>query len=219
MVIRDLGIIEFPAAVALQERLVAAIASGKEEETLLLLEHPPVYTIGNGGNPANILEPSLQVFRTNRGGDVTFHGPGQLVGYPLLHLSRFDCDLHRYLRFLEEVLLATAASFGVVATRVYGKTGISTERGKLASIGVGVRKWVSRHGFGLNVSPNLDGFAAINPCGMSGCPMTSLETERNGNLERERVVDVTGMTLQALLPDRPSFSVASVRSEQPSQTP
>ncbi len=200
MVIRDLGLIDFSAAVALQEQLVTGIASGKEEEILLLMEHHPVYTIGSGGDQANLLDPKVQLLRTNRGGDITFHGPGQLVGYPLLHLSRFDCDLHRYLRFLEEVLLETAASFGVLAKRVNGKTGIWTERGKLASIGIGVRKWVSMHGFALNITGQLDGFAVINPCGMVGCPMTSLERERNRSLQRERVVDVTGKTLLALLP-------------------
>ena len=200
MLIRDLGVMNFRTAFAHQEYLVSGIASGNEEETLLLLEHPPVYTIGSGGDPANILDPALNVIRTNRGGDVTFHGPGQLVGYPLLHLYRFDRDLHRYLRFLEEVLVATAISFGVDAGTREGKTGVWTKRGKLASIGIGVRKWISMHGFALNVSRQLEGFAVINPCGIAGCPMTSLETERDGRVEREQVVSVVREKMQSLLP-------------------
>ena len=198
MVIRNLGLIDFPSAVTLQEYLVAGIISGREEETLLLLEHPPVYTIGNGGNPANILDPKLPVIRTNRGGDVTYHGPGQLVGYPLFHLSRFGRDLNRYLRFLEEILVATANSFDVDAGTMEGKTGIWTKRGKLASIGIGVRKWVSMHGFALNCDCNLSGFTAINPCGMAGCAMTSLETESGAPVDRQRVRLVLGEILLEL---------------------
>jgi len=199
MLIRDLGLIEFSAAFTLQERLVAGIATKGEEETLLLMEHHPVYTIGRGGNPANILDPALPVIRTNRGGDVTYHGPGQVVGYPLVQLSRFSRDLNRYLRFLEEVLIAAVTSFGVKAVRVEGQTGVWTERGKLASIGIGVRRWVSMHGFALNVGRHLEGFAAINPCGIVSCPMTSLEAETGTSVDRQAVIEVTGGKLLKLL--------------------
>ena len=179
MEIRDLGTIEFREAWAFQERLAAGVASGMEPETLLLLEHPPVYTIGSGGSEANILDRSVTAVRINRGGDVTWHGPGQLVGYPVIDLGRRGRDLHRYLRFLEELIVSVAAYFRVEAWRIPGRTGIWTWQGKLASIGVGVRRWVTMHGFALNVAPDLAPFGLINPCGMEGCPVTSLEREGN----------------------------------------
>jgi lipoyl(octanoyl) transferase len=114
------------------------------------------------------------VVETNRGGDVTFHGPGQLVGYPVIDLGRRGRDLHRYLRFLEELLILVAADFGVAARREPRRTGIWTEGGKLASIGVGVRRWVTMHGFALNVANDLAPFNSINPCGIAACPVTSL---------------------------------------------
>src|SRR5512144_428211 len=147
----DLGMIDFHDAFALQERLAAEVAAEAAPETLLLLEHPPVYTIGSGGDEANILDPAIEAVRINRGGDVTWHGPGQLVGYPIVNLGRRSRDLHRYLRFLEELLIAVAGDFRVEAWRIPGKTGIWTEEGKLASIGVGVRRWVTMHGFAFNV--------------------------------------------------------------------
>ena len=177
MNVSHLGLIDFHAAYAMQERLVAQVAAGAAPETLLLLEHPPVYTIGSGGSEANVLDPSIALVRTNRGGDVTWHGPGQLVGYPVVDLSRRGRDLHRYLRFLEALLIRISGECGVDARRVPGKTGIWTERGKLASIGVGVRRWTTMHGFALNVAPDLTPFGRINPCGMAGCPVTSLERE------------------------------------------
>ncbi|MFZ3209285.1 MAG: lipoyl(octanoyl) transferase LipB [Geobacteraceae bacterium] len=174
MVISDLGMIEFTKAYALQERLSAEVAAGAADETLLLLEHPPVYTTGSGGRTENILDPDIRVIRTNRGGDVTWHGPGQLVGYPVIDLARRGRDLHRYLRFLEELLIALAVGFGVSASRVAGLTGVWTEQGKLASIGVGVRRWVTMHGFSFNVMPDLSPFNSINPCGIRACSVASL---------------------------------------------
>lgn len=170
----DLGLIDFGEAWAIQEQMAAEVAVSNIPETLLLLEHPPVYTIGSGGNDANILDNSIEAVRINRGGDVTWHGPGQVVGYPLIDLSRRGRDLHRYLRFLEEFLIATAADYGVTACRISGKTGIWVDDGKLAAIGVGVRRWVTMHGFALNVTNDLVPFNAINPCGMAGCRVTSL---------------------------------------------
>ncbi len=180
MEIIDLGLIAYPAAQALQERLVAEIAAGERQETLLLLEHQPVYTIGSGGNPLNILDPAVQPIRINRGGDITWHGPGQLVGYPLIDLNRRGRDLHRYLRFLEELLIRTVADFGLSAWREPGRTGVWSSGGKLASIGVGVRRWVTMHGFALNVAQDIAPFQLINPCGIIGCPVTSLSTELGG---------------------------------------
>lgn len=174
MIIREPGMATFEEALADQEKLAAGVAAGTEPETLLLLEHSPVYTMGRGGRRENILDPGIRVVEANRGGDVTFHGPGQLVGYPVIHLGHRGRDLHRYLRFLEELLIHVAADFGVAACRVPGRTGIWTDAGKLASIGVGVRRWVTMHGFALNVANDLDPFRAINPCGIAACPVTSL---------------------------------------------
>lgn len=174
MRITDLGIIDYHAAYALQERLAAELAAGTAPETFLLLEHPPVYTIGRAGRGENLLDPAIRAVETNRGGDVTWHGPGQLVGYPIVDLGRRGRDLHRYLRFLEEVLIGVAARFGVEARRREGMTGVWTEKGKLASIGVGVRRWVTMHGFALNVADDPVPFGRINPCGIAGCPVTSL---------------------------------------------
>lgn len=174
MIIREPGLMSFEEALALQEHLAAGVAHGTEPETLLLLEHPPVYTTGRGGCRENILDPGIPVVETNRGGDVTFHGPGQLVGYPVIDLGRRGRDLHCYLRFLEELLIGAAAGFGVAARREPGRTGVWTDGGKLASIGVGVRRWVTMHGFALNVATDPAPFRAINPCGIAACPITSL---------------------------------------------
>ncbi|MBJ6726513.1 lipoyl(octanoyl) transferase LipB [Geomonas sp. Red875] len=174
--VTDLGLIGYREALELQERLVQRVCEGGRE-TLLLLEHEPVYTIGSGGSSANVLDPAISAERVNRGGDVTYHGPGQLVGYPLLDLSRRGRDLHRYLRFLESFLVEVAADCAVAGFSVPGKTGVWTERGKLASIGVGVRRWVTMHGFALNVSLDAAPFRRINPCGIASCPMTSLAAE------------------------------------------
>lgn len=204
MIVRNLGTIDFLDAYSLQERLVAGVAAGTEPETLLLLEHPPVYTIGSGGREENVLDRSIRAVRINRGGDVTWHGPGQLVGYPIVDLGRRRRDLHRYLRFLEEHLIAVAARFQVEAWRIPGRTGVWTEEGKLASIGVGVRRWVTMHGFALNVAPDLAGFGRINPCGFPDCPMTSLALERGDAVTmaavREDAAELFGPMLEENLP-------------------
>lgn len=187
MRIIDCGLMEYHAALALQERLAAAIAAGTGDETLLILEHPPVYTIGRGGTPANILDPSVRVERINRGGDVTWHGPGQVVGYPLVNLGQRGRDLHCWLRFLEELLLRTLAVFGINGRCYSGSTGVWTEKGKIAFIGVGVRRWITLHGFSLNVDPDLTAFSRINPCGIPGCPLTTMAGEGGRALSRDAV--------------------------------
>jgi lipoyl(octanoyl) transferase len=203
MIIRNLGLIDFHQAYALQERLAAGVAAGREEEMLLLLEHPPVYTIGSGGSDENILDPSITAVRINRGGDVTYHGPGQLVVYPMINLARRGKDLHHYLRFLEELIIRIAADFGVAAQRVFGKTGVWTvspqASAKLASIGVGVRRWVTMHGFALNVTTDLFQFSRINPCGLVACPVTSLILECNGAVLVDDVKERVAMRFEILL--------------------
>lgn len=187
MLIEDLGTVGYQDAYAHQKELVAAVFRNELEERLLLVEHFPVYTIGRSGDDGNILDPSIEVFRTNRGGDITFHGPGQLVGYPILRLGHRGKDLRNYLRFLEEVLICVADDFGVASYRVPGRTGVWTDRGKLASIGVGVRHWVTMHGFALNVSTDLSFFERIHPCGIKGCPMSSLSDLCGNHVPMEEV--------------------------------
>lgn len=177
MIIRDLGLIRYSAALDIQQQLVSEIRSGAPE-SLLLLEHEPVYTVGTGGDLANVLDPRVNALRVNRGGDVTYHGPGQLVGYPMLDLAARGRDLHRYLRFLEEFLVGLCGELQVTSFPVAGKTGVWAQGGKLASIGVGVRRWVSMHGFCLNVAADTSAFDRINPCGMADCCITSLSRER-----------------------------------------
>ena len=137
MLIEDLGTVGYKDAYALQEELVASVFRRESNEQLLLLEHLPVYTIGRGGDAANVLDPSIEVVRISRGGDITFHGPGQLVGYPILRLGKRGKDLRHYLRFLEEVLIRVASDFGVKSYRIAGKTGVWTDQGKLPLSGSG----------------------------------------------------------------------------------
>ena len=173
------GRMSFEAALALQENLVAELQSGRGEETLVLLEHEPVYTIGRTRDRSSLRQNLPHpVFETNRGGQATFHGPGQLVGYPVLDLSRRGRDLHRYLRFLEDLLIGLSASYGVTAQNREGLTGVWVGPRKLASLGVGVRKWVSMHGFAINITrESTESFAHITPCGLTGVEMTSLAHE------------------------------------------
>jgi lipoyl(octanoyl) transferase len=198
MVFIDLGVVGYEQALKTQERLVSAVLEGKEE-TLLLLEHPPVYTIGAGGNLANLLDPEIRALRVNRGGDVTYHGPGQLVGYPILDLSRRGRDLHRYLRFLEAFLVQLAAAVEVAGFTVPGATGVWSKRGKIASIGVGVRRWISMHGFSLNVSCDPSPFERVNPCGMAGCPISSLTQELGREVSMQQIKDLAAARFEALL--------------------
>jgi len=178
-----LGRIDFDHALALQEAIVLEHAS--IGDVLLLLEHDPVYTTGRGGRPENLpgggQGGAVAVRRISRGGDVTYHGPGQLVGYPLVDLRARGGDVHRFLRLLEAGLIATLEVLGVAALRVPGKTGVWTgpdsRRRKIASIGIGVRRGISMHGFALNLTVDLASFAAIVPCNLAGVEMTSLERE------------------------------------------
>jgi lipoyl(octanoyl) transferase len=186
--VRRLGVVEYAAALALQQQLVSERRAGAIGDTLLLLEHPPVITVGarNRVGRANIVatpeelrRKGIAVHEAGRGGDVTYHGPGQLVGYPILDLAPDRCDVHRYVRDLEEVLIRAVATFGIAATRIAGLTGVwAGPRGredKLAAIGIRISRWVSSHGFALNVSPELGGFRAIVPCGIPDRGVTSLE--------------------------------------------
>lgn len=178
---RWLGAVDYAAALALQQTWI------REHETrgdcLLLLEHPSTYTTGRGGSPDNLpLDPTIPVERVGRGGDVTWHGPGQLVGYPILDLRKRGSDVHGYLRALEDGIIAFLGTHGVRGCRVAGRTGVWVDQAdgpprKIASIGIGVRRGISWHGFALNLAPDLAGFDRIVPCGLSGVEMTSMERE------------------------------------------
>jgi lipoyl(octanoyl) transferase len=193
----------YEAGLRLQEQHVAAILAGSGHDTILLLEHEPVYTIGRLRDQSSLRDaPSLPhpVFETNRGGQATYHGPGQLVGYPILDLTPRGRDLHRHLRLLEDALIRTCARFGVAAGRREGMTGVWVENRKLASIGVGVRKWISMHGFAINVTRgSLPPFLAITPCGLDGVAMTCLENEAGRDITVKDAALVAAEELRGLL--------------------
>lgn len=173
----DLGLIEYSQALQLQENLLGQRYRGEIEDTLLLLEHPPVFTLGRGGNVKNLLTPrGIPVHRVGRGGDVTFHGLGQLVGYPIIHLESHGRDVHAYLRGIEAVLIEVLKQHQVHAHRQDGCTGVWVRDEKIASIGVGVRHWVTYHGFALNVTTDLSYFSDIVPCGIIGVQMVSMSS-------------------------------------------
>jgi len=178
---RWLGRMGFAEALALQDRLVAdKRVDPSLGDELLLLEHDAVYTIGRTPDQSSLRGGAhlpYPLFPINRGGQATYHGPGQLMGYPIIDLRNYGQDLHRYLRWLEDVLIETLAELGVPATTRAGLTGVWVENRKIASIGVGVRHWVTMHGFALNVGGDLSPFDQITPCGISNVTMTSIEKE------------------------------------------
>ncbi|MBA2436592.1 MAG: lipoyl(octanoyl) transferase LipB [Chthoniobacterales bacterium] len=188
---RWLGRINFPDALARQEALVRAKrADPAAPDELWLLEHEPVYTIGRAPDQsslrgaAHLPHPLVAI---NRGGQATYHGPGQLVGYFLIDLRRYGQDLHRYLRWIEDLLIEVLASSGINATTRTGLTGVWVEQRKIASIGVGVRHWITMHGFALNVCGDLAPFGHITPCGITNVTMTSIEKETGTVLELKTV--------------------------------
>lgn len=181
LAIRWLGRVSFADALQLQETLVAEKrADGGLTDQLLLLEHEPVYTIGRTPDQSSLRGESHlphPLFPINRGGQATYHGPGQLIGYPIIDLRKYGQDLHRYLRWLEDLLVETLAEVGIAAATRQGLTGVWVENRKIASIGVGVRHWITMHGFALNVGGDLTPFDHIVPCGIANVTMTSIERE------------------------------------------
>jgi lipoyl(octanoyl) transferase len=182
--VRRLGVVPYAAALAMQRALVDERRDGRAGDLLLLVEHPHVLTLGvrgDGGRAHILAAPDVlaargvEVHETGRGGDITYHGPGQIVGYPILDLKPDRCDVHRYVRDLEEVLIRAAGDYGVAASRVDGLTGVWVGREKLAAIGVRIARWITSHGFAFNVTTNLDYFNLIVPCGIADRGVTSLE--------------------------------------------
>jgi lipoyl(octanoyl) transferase len=181
--VRRLGVVPYAEALALQREMVEERRAGRVGDLLLLLEHPHVLTLGvrGDGGRSNILvsaealaERAVDVHETGRGGDITYHGPGQLVGYPIIDLKPDRCDVHRYVRDLEEVLIRVAADYDIKAERVRGLTGVWVGGSKLAAIGVRIARWITSHGFALNVTTDLEYFKMIVPCGIADRGVTSL---------------------------------------------
>ncbi|MEO8769306.1 MAG: lipoyl(octanoyl) transferase LipB [Ferruginibacter sp.] len=216
VIFRDLGIIDYKTAWDYQENLLQANVAVKSEARkmefdidphslstknyFLLCEHPPVYTLGKSGSMDNVLltdeqlhERGIQFFRTNRGGDITFHGLQQIVGYPILDLEKFYTDIGKYLRNLEETVILTLAEYNIIAGRSVGETGVWIEPGiigkerKICAIGVRCSRWITMHGFALNVNTDLDYFNNIIPCGIQNKQVTSMEKEMGGKLDYEEV--------------------------------
>jgi len=179
--VRWLGRMEFADALLLQEKLLAQKREDRSlEDELLLLEHEPVYTIGRTPDKSSLLGSAHlphPLFAINRGGQATYHGPGQLMGYPIIDLRQCGQDLHRYLRWLEQLLIELLADYGIAASRRESLTGVWIDHRKIASIGVGVRHWITMHGFALNVCGDLSPFNYIIPCGINNVAMTSMEKE------------------------------------------
>ena len=194
-VLIDLGTMEYGAGWEKQKEAVRS-ADRTEYDLLYLVEHTPVITVGRSGDRRNILAPEerlrserIEVIEIDRGGDVTYHGPGQLVAYPILNLKMHRRDIGWYLRSLEEVVLGTLLDLGIRGRRIKGYTGVWVGDSKVAAIGVGVRRWVTFHGLALNIDPNLDRFALITPCGIQDKSVTSIETLLGRGVKRKEVVE------------------------------
>ena len=193
--VQRLGLVEYDDGLVMQQRFVQACREDGEAR-LLLLEHPPTYTLGARGDTGNLLadEARLQqigaaVRRTDRGGDVTYHGPGQLVGYPILDLHQWQKGPRWYVCSLEQVLIETLAAFGISGQRERGRPGVWAGDSKIAAIGVRISRGITSHGFALNVDPNLAHFSHIVPCGLPDVTVTSMDRELEGTPEMGRVMD------------------------------
>ena len=210
--VRQLGLVTYKAATALQQDLFQQTIDQKihnrrnpddqtpTQHNLLFLEHPPVYTLGKSGDKNNLLvnnttlqEKGASFFKTNRGGDITFHGPGQLVGYPILDLDCFFTDIHKYLRFLEECIIATLADYNIEASRSKGQTGVwidvdGANPRKICAMGIRTSRWVTMHGFALNVNTDLSFFDYIIPCGIADKSITSIEKELGAAVDIQEVI-------------------------------
>ena len=225
LVVRRLGLVEYSEALELQRDAEAGVQSGNQPDTLLLLEHPHTLTIGRRGNNSGVLltrdalrAMGVNVFETNRGGKITYHGLGQIVGYPIINLSPEREDVHRYVRDLEELLIRAMADFDIEAFRIKGLTGVHTAQGKVAAIGVHIARWVTTHGFALNVNTDLSFFNLIVAC--EGEPVTSMQKLLRRELDLTAVEDriavrfaeVFGMTIQELNREDAKNEVLSTRS-------
>jgi len=223
LIVKRLGRVEYGAALQLQKETEAAVQSGTQPDTLLLLEHPHVITIGRRGNNAGVLlaketlaERGVSVFETNRGGKVTYHGLGQVVGYPIINLSPDREDVHRFVRDLEEVLIRSMSDFAIEAFRIKGLTGVHTRQGKVAAIGVHIARWVTTHGFALNVNTDLSFFNLIVAC--EGEPVTSMNEllgdALDPSLVEDRIVERFSEVFDLDVTDSESLNEAALFREE-----
>ena len=196
--VRRLGVVAYEEALALQRELVEERRADRIPDLLLLLEHPPVITLGvrSEVSRANVVatderlaDLGIAIHETGRGGDVTYHGPGQIVGYPILDLRPDRCDVHKYVRDLEDVMIRTCADYGVSAGRITGLTGTWIGAEKIGAIGIRISRWITSHGFAFNVRTNLDHFKLIVPCGISDRGVTSLEKATARSIPMHEVQD------------------------------
>jgi lipoate-protein ligase B len=219
LLVQRLGLVDYESGLRIQKETELAVKAGIQPDTLLLLEHPHTLTIGRRGDSSAILlneeelkQRNVTLFETNRGGKVTYHGLGQVVGYPIINLSPDREDVHRYVRDLEEVLIRTMSDFGIKAFRIEGLTGVHTERGKVAAIGVHISRWVTTHGFALNVNTNLSYFDLIIAC--DGEPVTSMDVLLGREIElsvvEDRIVDHFAEVFR--YPSFPRLSVAKLQT-------
>src|SRR5712691_4877586 len=195
--LHQLHLVTYENGMKLQQKLAEMRQRDEIDDQLLLLEHPPVITLGRGGDATNLLaspdilrRERVRFFETTRGGDITYHGPGQIVGYPIVHLGVGSRDVRKYVTKLEEVLIRTVAQYGIVAKRAEGKRGIWVGQNKIAAIGVRIARWVTSHGFALNVNTNLEHFRLITPCGIRGAGVTSISHEIGREISTDEVRSV-----------------------------
>jgi len=181
--VNRLGILDYQEALKLQFEYLEKRISGEIGDTLLLLEHTPTITIGRNGNKENLLisekildQKNIKYYEVNRGGDITYHGPGQLVCYPIIDLKDHTKDVHKYLRTLEQIIIELLSEFDINAKRIEGLTGVFVKRSKIASIGVGIKRWVTFHGLSININTDLSYFDLIVPCGLNNNPVTSIKS-------------------------------------------
>src|SRR5687768_4636726 len=193
----NLHVVTYENGMKLQQRLVELRQAEAIDDQLLLLEHPPVITLGRGGDAGNLLAPQhvlelqgVRFFETTRGGDITYHGPGQIVGYPILHLGGGNRAVRKYVTNPEEVLIRSVAEYDITAARIEGRRGIWVGNNKIAAIGVRIARWVTSHGWALNVNTNLEHFRLITPCGLHGTGVTSIEREVGQTVPVEEVREV-----------------------------
>ena len=217
LLVQRLGLVDYKSGLRIQKDTEQAVKAGIQPDTLLLLEHPHTLTIGRRGDSSAILldedqlrERNVTLFETNRGGKVTYHGLGQVVGYPIVSLSPDREDVHRYVRDLEEVLIRTMSDFGIKGFRIEGLTGVHTERGKVAAIGVHISRWVTTHGFALNVNTDLSYYDLIIAC--DGEPVTSMDHLLGREIELSAVEDRIVVHFSGVFsyPRYPSLSVARI---------
>lgn len=209
------GQTSYDEGLTLQQQRVAERSCDLQPDALFLVEHPHVFTLGRGADGSNVLvseaqlaELNASLYHTGRGGDVTYHGPGQLVGYPVISLKPDRCDVHRYVRDLEEVLIRTVRHFGISAIRVAGLTGIWVGDEKLAAIGVRIARWVTSHGFALNVSTDLSFFDRIVPCGIRDKGVTSIEKLIGHRLPLDHVAEVAAQEFGVVFERTITYSAA-----------